>query len=139
MENIFAFNTVSFPDGVYLIKIEASDKPSNPVEQELNASKISRPLVIDNSFPDILNFKAVRNGNRLSLSFSAQDSFSYIKEVKFLIRPNEWKSLFPVDGICDSNRENFDISLNLPQNSDNLISVKVEDSRGNVKVFRQLF
>jgi hypothetical protein len=139
IENIFVFDTVSFPDGVYLIKIEASDKLSNPVEQELKASKISRPLVIDNSLPDILNFKAVRNGNRLSLSFSAQDSFSFIKEVKFLIRPNEWKSLFPVDGICDSNRENFNISLNIPPNSDNLISVKIEDSRGNVKVFRQSF
>jgi hypothetical protein len=138
-ENIFTFDTISFPDGIYSIKIEASDRPSNPAGQYLIASKVSRPLVIDNSLPTVLNLKADRNTDRLSLSFTAQDSFSYIKKVQFLIRPDEWKLLFPVDGICDSKIENFEAELDLPANSDNLISIKVEDSRGNIKVFRQSF
>jgi len=29
-ERIFAFDTSRFPDGIYFIKIEASDSPSNP-------------------------------------------------------------------------------------------------------------
>ena len=138
-EKIFAFDTISFPDGVYFMKIEVSDSPSNPLGMELKADKISRALMIDNSLPVIRNFRAVRDKNKLNVSFSAVDSFSHIREAKFLIRPNEWRTIFPEDGICDSKSENFNFILNLPQKFDNLIAVKVWDSYGNVGVYRTTF
>lgn len=138
-EKIFAFDTISFPDGVYFMKIEVSDSPSNPLGMELKADKISRALMIDNSLPVIRNFRAVRDKNKLNVSFSAVDSFSHIREAKFLIRPNEWRTIFPVDGICDSKSENFNFTLSLPQKFDNLIAVKVWDSYGNVGIFRTTF
>ncbi len=138
-DKIYAFDTLSFPDGVYFVKLEASDSLSNPAGMELKTEKISRPLIIDNSLPVTRNFQATRDGNRLVVSFRAEDSFSHIEEVKYLIRPNEWKSIFPVDGICDSKIENFEVTLTLPPNFDNLITVKVKDSHHNIGVYRKTF
>ncbi len=138
-EKVFAFDTLSFPDGIYFIKIEAHDTPSNPLGLELKTEKISRPLVIDNSLPIIRNFQAVREKNTVKVSFAAEDSFSPIKEVKFLVRPDNWRVVFPTDGICDSRSENFDFSVTLSPNFDDMITVRVEDSKGNVGVHRATF
>ncbi len=138
-EKIFAFDTLSFPDGVYFIKVEASDILSNPPGMELKSEELSSPLVIDNSLPVIKNFQAQKEKNRLTVTFLAEDATSSVEEVNYIIRPGGWKVVFPVDGICDSKQENFKLSLTLPSQSDNLITVKVKDSRGNISVYRHSF
>ncbi|MCK7476432.1 MAG: hypothetical protein M0C28_01725 [Candidatus Moduliflexus flocculans] len=50
-EPIYAFDTLSFPDGTYLLRLTASDAPSNPSGLELKADKTSPAFVIDNSLP----------------------------------------------------------------------------------------
>lgn len=138
-EKIFAFDTLSFPDGVYFLKIEASDILSNPMGMELKSEKISSPLIIDSSLPVIKNFQTVKEKNKLTVTFSAEDFMSSIEEVHYIIRPDEWRSVFPVDGICDSKQENFKVNITLPSNSDNLITVKVKDSHGNIGIYRHIF
>ena len=136
---IYAFDTLSFPDGIYFLKLVVSDIPSNPVGTELKSDKTSGPFIIDNSLPTVKNFKAEREKNNLKVTFSAEDSLSYIKEVRYLIRPDEWQSIFPVDGICDSKWENFSLTLTLPLRFDNLLTVKVKDRHGNIGVYKYTF
>ncbi len=138
-DTLFAFDTVSFPDGIYFIKIVASDLPSNPQGSELRTEKTSQPLTIDNSAPLIKNFLAQRDKDKLDVTFQAEDSFSYIKEVKYLVRPDDWRVVFPEDGICDSKQESFKIRVSLSLKSDNLITLRVKDSHGNIGVYRQSF
>lgn len=138
-DSLFAFNTVSYPDGVYFIKLSASDLGSNPPGSELRAEKTSSPLVIDNSLPVIQGLSAVRAGNSLDVAFQAEDSFSSIREAQYLIRPGEWRVIFPTDGICDSRAESFKVRLPLAAGSENLIIVRVIDGHGNVGVYRQTF
>jgi hypothetical protein len=138
-DEIFTFDSFSFPDGIYFIKLIASDSPSNPHGLELQTEKLSQPLVIDNSLPEIKNFKVVRAKNDLEMSFEVEDTMSYIQEVKYLIRPDEWQTIFPVDGICDAKNEKFKLSLRLQPNLDNLITIKAKDSHDNIGVYRQKF
>ena len=138
-DTIYAFDTLSFPDGTYFLKLVVSDIPSNPVGTELKSDKTSGPFIIDNSLPTIKNFKAEKEKNKLKVTFSAEDSLSYIKEVRYLIRPDEWQSIFPVDGICDSKWENFSLTLTLPFRFDNLLTVKVKDRHGNIGVYKYTF
>ncbi len=138
-DSIYAFDTLSFPDGIYFLKLVVSDIPSNPVGTELKSDKTSGPFIIDNSLPTIKNFKAEKEKNKLKVTFSAEDSLSYIKEVRYLIRPDEWQSIFPVDGICDSKWENFSLTLALPPRFDNLLTVKVKDRHGNIGVYKYTF
>ena len=138
-DTIYAFDTLSFPDGTYFLKLVVSDIPSNPVGTELKSDKTSGPFIIDNSLPTIKNFKAEKEKNKLTVTFSAEDSLSYIKEVRYLVRPDEWRSIFPVDGICDSKWENFSLTLTLPLRFDNLLTVKVKDRHGNIGVYKYAF
>lgn len=139
VNSIFAFDTSSFPDGVYFLKIEATDSPSNPKGAELKAEKVSRALIIDNSLPVIRNLQVERKGNRLSVSFSVEDALTSIKEVKYLVRPDDWRTVFPEDGICDSKRESFSFTVPLTAESDNLIVIKADDRYGNTGVHRATF
>jgi hypothetical protein len=138
-ESLYAFDTLSYPDGTYSVKITASDSPSNPVGLDLKSDKVGPPLVIDNSLPVIKNFTAVRNGAAMDVSFQAEDAFSTVEEVKWLVRPGEWRVVFPVDGIADSKSETFKFSVRIPPGAENLITVRVKDSYGNVGVYRQTF
>ncbi|MDD8014413.1 MAG: hypothetical protein PHX45_01860 [Acidobacteriota bacterium] len=136
---IFAFDTLSFPDGTYFVQIVASDAPSNPLGTELKAERASRPFVIDNSLPVVKNFSAVRSGAALDVSFLAEDEYSNIEEVKYLVRPDEWRVVFPVDGIADSRSESFKFTVKTAAGSSDLITVRVKDAFGNVGVHRQTF
>jgi hypothetical protein len=138
-ETVYTFQTQNFPDGVYFIKVVASDLPSNPPDLEKQADKTSQPLVIDNSAPVLKNFQAVKDKNQLTVTFQADDGFSAIKEVKYLVRPDDWHVVFPEDGICDSKQESFKFKMILAPNSDNLMTVIVKDNWGNIGVFRQIF
>ena len=138
-ENIFAFDTLSLPDGEYVIKVKSSDIPSNPSDKYLEHEKTSRSLVIDNSIPVIQNFQAVRSGSKLKVQFTVQDSFSKIEKVRYFIRPLGWKIIFPKDGMCDSTQEAFEFSVDLPRDFDDMITVKVVDEQGNVGVARTSF
>ncbi len=138
-EKVLAFNTSIFPDGIYFVKVEASDSPSNPKGSDLKTEKISRPLVIDNSLPLIKDFKVDVQKNRLNVSFTVEDANSHLKEAKFLIRPDDWQVVFPEDGICDSKRETFRFTTVLPPGVDNMIVVQVQDRYGNIGVYRTTF
>jgi hypothetical protein len=138
-ESLIAIDTLSYPDGVYFLKLEASDSGSNPPGSELTAEKISPPLVIDNSLPTVKDFTAARAGNSLDVAFEVEDSFSSIQEVEYLVRPGDWRVVFPADGICDSRAETFKFRVSLPSAAENLVTVRVTDRHHNIGVYRQTF
>jgi hypothetical protein len=135
---VYAFDTLSLPDGTYALKVKASDSPANPQGMELDGERIGTPFVVDNSLPVVKNFAAVRSANGLEVSFQAEDSYSYIEEVKCLVRPGEWRVVFPLDGICDSKSENFKFTLKLPAGAENQITIRVKDSHGNIGVSKSV-
>lgn len=138
-ESLFTFATTNFPDGVYFLKVAASDVASNPPSLGKTAEKVSQALVIDNSPPQVKNVQAVRTGQELQMSFSAEDVFSPIKEVRYLVRPDDWRVVYPEDGICDSKRESFKFKVALDPRSDAMITILVKDAVGNAASIKQMF
>ncbi len=136
---LFAFDTATLPDGVYRFKVTASDAPSNPAGLALSADKTSGPLTIDNTPPSVKNVTVNRDGRTLRLSFQAEAGLSPITEARCLIRPGDWVTLLPLDGICDSRLETFNLSLTLPADADNLLILQIKDEHGNIAVHRQTF
>jgi hypothetical protein len=139
IETTYAFNTINFPDGIYLFKVTASDLPSNPRAQALIGERTSGAVVIDNTAPAVRNVQAVRESNGLNVSFAAEDAFSAIKEVKYLVRPDDWRIVFPEDGIADGKSESFKFRVPLDPRADGLLTIVVKDAAGNTAVFKQIF
>ncbi|MBU1241044.1 hypothetical protein KJ865_15125, partial [Myxococcota bacterium] len=124
------------PDGVYVVKVSASDSPSNVPGQELTSEKISLPFVIDNRAP-LLTGLTVRNG---MVNFSVADKFSRITGASYRIAGGKWKMVLPVDSLFDSMKEKFRFPLckTLPRGV-HLIQVRVMDAAGNIATFSQEF
>jgi hypothetical protein len=138
-DNLLTFNTLNFPDGIYFVKVTVSDLFSNPPDLAKRSERISPALAIDNTPPVIRNIQAVRQGDQLDVSFLAEDAFSTVKEVKYLVRPDEWHIVFPEDGICDARQESFKFKVQLPPGSDRMITIIVKDACNNTATIKQSF
>jgi len=124
----YSWDSQQMADGEYIIKIKAKDSPSNPEEMALTGEKKSEKFIIDNTGPDIQNLKAENQ----KFSFSANDKWNNIKYVYYSINASDWKMLYPIDNICDSKQEFFEITL-IPKGK-NEITIKAEDAVENISV-----
>ncbi|MBN2412026.1 hypothetical protein JXQ31_10075 [candidate division KSB1 bacterium] len=125
----YSWDSEQMADGEYIIKIVAKDSPGNPETMALTGEKESEKFIIDNTGPVIKNFKAENQ----KLSFSVLDKLNDIKYVYYSINAGDWQILYPIDNICDSKHELFEITQN--SKNENEIAIKTEDAVENVSVF----
>ena len=138
-EEIFAFNTVHYPDGIYQVKVTASDALSNPEGMEKTGERTAGPLLIDNAAPEIRGLEIVRAEGRLTVSFTAVDAFSPVTDARVLLRPGDWRVVFPEDGIADSKSESYKLRLAIPNGADGLVTILVRDAAGNAAAVQRAF
>jgi outer membrane protein assembly factor BamB len=109
-ETIFVWDTTSVPNGTYLIKIGASDSPSNAPAAALIGELESSAFDIDNG-PPVIRVTDVRAGPRPTLVFEVRDDQSPVQRVEYSIDAERWKPVYPKDGISDSRFEEFELVL----------------------------
>ncbi len=110
-DQLFAWDTTSVPDGTYIVRIVASDAPSNPQALALAGEADSVAFDVDNASPAIRVTAVRRAGGRTVVSFEAADAQSAILRVDYSIESGPWRPASPTDGICDSRLERFEISV----------------------------
>ena len=108
-EPIFVWDTVSVPDGRYLVIIEASDAPANSPQTALTGRRSTSVFDIDNTPPRIDIHSVQVGSNRISILFTAQDAQSIIERVEFSFDEHLWEVIYPIDGIADSRLESFEV------------------------------
>ncbi len=90
-EKYLSWDTAAFPDGEYVLRVTASDSPSNPPDQALTASLVSDPFLIDNTPPQIANLTgAAASGNKLEIRWSARDARSTIDHAEYSVNGGDW-------------------------------------------------
>jgi len=123
----------SFPDGTYLIKVVATDSPSNPRDLALSHEEISDPFDIDNTPPKVTELQTVSAGDgRYVVTGKVEDAASYIKEIVYSIDGGDWKLVFPSDQIFDSKVENFSFPTEALAAGEHTIVIKASDAAGNI-------
>ncbi len=135
-ETILSLDTFMFEDGVYRVKILASDILSNPLDLALKHEKISMPFFIDNTPPSVESLTFKEESGRRKVFFKSKDNLTPIKEVFYSYELGKWFVTFPTDGICDSPSEDF--AIEVPKGKKDLI-IKVVDYLDNVTVVRKSF
>jgi hypothetical protein len=108
---IVVWDTTSVPDGTYYIKVAASDSPSNAPESALVGEFESVSFDIDNSPPVVEVKSATRTAGKASVSFAVRDEQSAVLRVEYSLDASKWRVAYPVDGIPDSRREDFTVTL----------------------------
>jgi hypothetical protein len=136
-EPLYAFATTQLADGIYALKLVASDQPSNPAGAAATAERTSPPFLVDNAAPAVRNLQSQKEADGWTITFTVEDSFSAVKEVRYLVRPNDWRVAFPEDGICDSRSESFRLKIPTGPLSDGLLTILVRDAAGNAASFKK--
>ena len=137
-EEKYIWDSRTVADGRYEVKVTASDEPDNPKEQALTASRVSRPITVDNTPPEIIRMSHNIDGEKLHFEATVKDALSVIGSVEYVIDSGEiWHIALPNDGIFDSREENIRFELKIDASGEHLLAVRFTDALGN-RTYRNL-
>ncbi|HEX9368195.1 MAG TPA: hypothetical protein VF921_16310 [Vicinamibacterales bacterium] len=128
---IVVWDTTSVPDGTYYVKVTATDAPSNAPATALMGELESVSFDIDNTPPVVEVTSATRAGTRATVKFVVRDEQSAVLRVEYSLDASRWRVAYPVDGIPDSRREDFEVSLDDAEAARSII-IRVTDAMNNV-------
>jgi len=128
---IFVWDTTSVPDGTYLVRITASDAPSNAPATALAGEMESASFDIDNTPPRIEMQPVARSGARSTITFTVRDEQSPVQRVEYSLDASRWRVVYPKDGIPDSRREEFEVMVGDSEVGRNVI-IRALDAMNNV-------
>jgi sugar lactone lactonase YvrE len=107
---IFVWDTTSVADGRYILKVLASDDPSNAADRALVGERESDPIEIDNT-PPTFTTEIARTGGTLRLVIRVHDARSAIQKVEYSLGGAAWQVIYPVDKVADAPDEQYEIPL----------------------------
>ena len=128
---LVVWDTTSVPDGTYSVKVAATDSPSNSPATALLGEFESISFDIDNTPPVIEIQSAARTGTRATVRFVVRDDQSAVQRVEYSLDASRWRVAYPVDGIPDSRREEFEVGLDDAEAARSII-IRVTDGMNNV-------
>jgi hypothetical protein len=123
------WNTETYPDGWYKLRVTASDAAANSPDRALTSSRQSTMFAIDNTRPGIEGLQI----NYPKASARATDALSTITEMSFSVDDQPWQLGTTGDGLFDDLTE--DLRIDLPAGlarGTHTLAVRVADSAGNV-------
>ncbi|HEY4596227.1 MAG TPA: hypothetical protein VIJ02_07490 [Thermoanaerobaculia bacterium] len=126
----FSFDALSLPDGVYRFRLRASDLPSNDPDAVLVAERVSDPVVIDHTPPELVKVEKDRDGKLLRVT--VRDALNPLREAVVSVNAQEWKPVRAADGLLDGRTETLLIEPGKPED---LLLLRVTDAAHNVVTF----
>ncbi len=129
-DRYLSWDSTTYPDGEYRLRVTASDAPGNPQAEALTSRLESSPFWIDNTPPKITALTAARSGAKLQVKWHAADALNNIAKAEYSLDGGEWKVAAPVTRLSDAQELDYELSLDAPA-GEHTIAVRVEDEYGN--------
>ncbi len=107
---MFVWDTTSVADGRYLIRLRATDSPTNSADRVLTGERESDPFDVDNTPPQI-TIESARSGNQLRVTVRVRDAQSPVQKLEYSVAGGTWQLAYPTDGLSDSLDERYEIVL----------------------------
>jgi hypothetical protein len=123
-------------DGIYEVRVVASDEPSNGSGSAALDELVSEPFVIDRTRPTLEGVKV--DGDRLT--GIAKDRGGRVHDVAFAIDGGKFRAASASDGLFDSGAEKFELQLpaDLGPGTHRVV-VRARDASGNLETFALTF
>lgn len=123
------WNTETYPDGWYKLRVTASDAAANSPDRALTTTASTTMFAIDNARPAIEAVTVTYPRARAR----ATDALNPIVEMAFSIDDERWQLGTTADGIYDDQVEELrlDLPTGLPRGTHTL-AIRVADAAGNV-------
>jgi WD40 repeat protein len=139
-QKFYSWDTTSFPDGAYYLKIVATDAPSNPPATALTVERISERFEVDNTPPVIEHLSAVSgitySGSVASafivVKFTARDAGSSVERAQYSLDGGDWILVSPAGNISDAPEEHYEFTISNPSAGERTVAVRDYDRFENV-------
>ncbi len=135
---LHTWDTAAMTDGVYRLKVRATDRPANPKESALAASAESQPFTVDHTPPEFTRVDVSSSAGMLTVSGVVTDAASQVMFVDVSVDYGAWKPAFADDGMFDSRSESFRLVVEGLEEGEHAVSVRAADRSGNPVVVRKL-
>ncbi len=113
-EQLGSWDTSDVPDGRYHVRVRVNDRLDNPGDLVLSSTRESGPLLVDNTPPEISRLKIKKLPGLLQISLRVQDTTSVLSQAFIRLPDGQSQRLDPVDRICDSRQEDFQVEIPWP-------------------------
>ena len=134
-DEIVVWDTSSVPNGRYVIRVVASDSPSNSPATALTGALESTAFDIDNTPPVITVTSVNRQPARLVIAFEVRDENSTVQKAEYSLDGDRWQTIYPKDGIPDSRLEQYELVLEGDLGTHGVI-IRATDALNNVASVR---
>ncbi len=129
----YVWDTRGTADGIYHLRVVVTDAPSNPAGAARQAVRISEPVAVDNTAPEVSELVARLQEGAASVQGKIADKLSRIVSIAYAVdSQEEWTVVQAADGILDSPAEAFEFQTDRLDPGAHRIAVKVVDALGNV-------
>jgi hypothetical protein len=127
------WNTETFADGWYRVRVTASDAGSNTADRALTSTATSALVLVDNTRPSVDDLKVSYGKGAGRATARAADGASSIAEMAFSVDDGPWQLGGTDDGLFDDPREGLTVVLptGLAAGS-HTVAIRVADAAGNV-------
>jgi sugar lactone lactonase YvrE len=132
-EHYLSWDSTAFPDGKYVVRITASDAPSNPPDQALTSTLESDPFLVDNTPPEITGLTATPANGKIDLRFHAKDALSLLGQAEYSINGGDWVVVEPTTRLTDSGELDYRVQVDRGV-GEMTIAVRVPDEYQNQAV-----
>jgi outer membrane protein assembly factor BamB len=132
----FEWSGKTVEDGRYEVRVTASDAKSNTTSTMLSGSRISEPVIVDNTGPAVMNITTSSRGRQYKIfEIKVQDELSAISKLEYTIDSNaDWTGTVPDDLVYDTTEEDFTIQVETNKDlseGDHVLTIRVSDAVGN--------
>ena len=131
-EPLFAFDSMSLPDGLYRIRLDVTDAPSNPGEQSRTASLLSEAFLVDNTPPSVQVTARKGPKGAATIEVTATDTTGPVARAEMSLDAARFVPLSATDGASDSRAETYSQTVDGLRPGEHLVIVRVVDLLGNV-------
>ena len=131
-EPVFAWNTSSWPDGSYLLRVVGSDLPENLPSEALSSEAVSLPFDVDNTAPVISHLKSAKSARGTVVTGTLSDAMSAVTELHYSLDGGDWTLAQASDGLLDSRTEELSILLDSLEAGEHTVGIRAIDEAGNV-------
>ncbi len=130
----YEWDSKTVPDGRYQLRATADDKKSNSQTTWLTGSRISEPITVDNTPPQILKHSITMEGQKAIVSLHVSDQLTPITALEFTVNSStEWIATLPEDMLFDTKSEMITFITNELDPGAHIITIRVTDSSGNTR------
>ena len=132
-DEIVVWDTSSVPNGRYVLRVVASDAPSNSPATTLTGSLESTAFDIDNTPPVITVTSVTRQAGRLTIDLrTCATTTPSCRRRMYSLDGDRWQTIYPKDGIPDSRMEQFELVLDGEPRERKGVIIRAFDALNNI-------